>query len=569
MLPTDVSSLLEELNARVKELERRVFSLEHPWQMHPAPKEPVVASVTASPGLSVATSASPHTDVFSVFGKAVLGIAGAYLLRAAAESMIFPTWLAVALALGYAFGWLGWAAWPRTQTPLARHTYAITSALILFPMLWEATVRFQMLEPPVTAAVLAAFAFLAMILAWRRDVTSVVWVGMLTAVIAALILLASTRAPVPFLLALLLMAMLSEFAAGRGRWPLLRPVVAAAADFAALMMVIILGNPRGVPEEYQPVPGTLLIALVAALFLIYAASLAIRSLILRLRVTVFEAAQLAVTVVLMGWALVRISDGIGMLALGISCLSAGTTCYFVAFGILERHPERPNFHFYSVCAVAFVMAGSFFTLPSLPLVIWLCSAAFTTVGLGVQMRSPTLDLHGIAYLTGAVYASGLLAYADRALAGSYPPSPGALSILTAVATLICAAMVSRYAGEHWGERLLRLLPAILAVYAVAALAVTALVWLFARGAPPPLPQLAVVRTSVTCAAALLLAFVGARWKHVELVWMAYAAAVLGSLKLVFEDLRIGSTQSLAASLLIYGTVLILIPRLVRAGRRWA
>jgi hypothetical protein len=35
------------------------------------------------------------------------------------------------------------------------------------------------------------------------------------------------------------------------------------------------------------------------------------------------------------------------------------------------------------------------------------------------------------------------------------------------------------------------------------------------------------------------------------------------------DLRFGSTQSLAASLLIYGAVLILIPRLVRAGKRWA
>jgi hypothetical protein len=36
-----------------------------------------------------------------------------------------------------------------------------------------------------------------------------------------------------------------------------------------------------------------------------------------------------------------------------------------------------------------------------------------------------------------------------------------------------------------------------------------------------------------------------------LVWMAYAAAVLGSLKLVFENLRIGSTESLAASLLLF------------------
>ena len=76
--------------------------------------------------------------------------------------------------------WLVWAAWPRTQARLARDSYAITSALILAPMLWEVTVRFRILDPPVTAAVLAAFALLAMTLAWRRDVSLVIWVGMLT-----------------------------------------------------------------------------------------------------------------------------------------------------------------------------------------------------------------------------------------------------------------------------------------------------------------------------------------------------------------------------------------------------
>jgi uncharacterized membrane protein len=47
---------------------------------------------------------------------------------------------------------------------------------------------------------------------------------------------------VPFTLALLVMALLSEFAAVRGRWLALRPVVAAAADFATLMRIIILGD---------------------------------------------------------------------------------------------------------------------------------------------------------------------------------------------------------------------------------------------------------------------------------------------------------------------------------------
>ena len=565
----DVSSKLERLSARVAELERRLSTLEHPSQAHSSPLESPAAQAITNPGSGGVLSAQPQPGLFSVFGRAVLGIAGAYVLRAAAESGAIPPWMAVTLALVYAAGWLTWAAWPRTQTQLARASYAITAALILAPMLWEVTVRFRILDPPVTAGVLAAFALLAMILAWRRDVSFVIWVGTLTAVITALILMAATRAPVPFTLTLIGIALFSEFAASRGRWLALRMVVAAAADFAALVLIIILGNSRAVPPEYQPVSAGLMIGLVTALFATYAVSLVTRSLILRLKIRIFEAAQFATTVLLTGWAALRITDGAALPALGVSCLIAGVACYFAAFGLLARHRERLNFHFYSACGVAFVMAGSFFALPSLLLAIWLCLAAVIATGLGVRMRSPALDLHGVVYLAGAVFASDLLAYAFRALAGTYPPAPGALPIVAAVAALLCTAMVSRYPGEHQGERLLRLLPAILAVYALAALAVAALVWLVARGAAPGLPQLGVIRTIVTCAAALLLAFVGARWKRIELVWMAYAAAVLGSLKLAFEDLRFGTTQSLAASLLIYGTVLILIPRLVRAGKRLA
>jgi len=569
MPPEDASSDLERLSARLTELERRLSALEHPWRINSPHTEQPAAPATANLGPGEALSVQPQPSVFSVFGRAVLGIAGAYLLRAAAESGTLPPRIAVALALAYAAGWLVWAAWPRVQSQLARNSYAFTAALILSPLLWETTVRFRILEPPVTAAVLAAFALLAMILAWRRNVAAVICVGMITAVITTLILMVATRALAPFTLAFLVMALLSEFAAGRGRWSALRPLVAAAADFAALMLIIILGDSAAIPPDYHPVAGGVMIALVAALFVIYAVSLAIRSLILRRKITGFDAAQLVATVLLAGWAVLRITHGAGTFALGVSCLIAGAACYFAAFGLLARHRERPNFRFYAACGVAFVMAGSFFVLPSPALVIWLCLAAVIATALGVHARSPALDLHGVVYLSGAVSASGLLEYAGRALAGSYPPAPGALPILAAAAALLSTAMVSRYPGEHWGERLLRLLPAILAVYALAALAVGALVWLIARGAAPALPQLAVIRTIVTCAAALLLAFTGARWKRLELVWMAYAAAVLGSLKLVFEDLRFGSTQSLAVSLLIYGTVLILIPRLVRAGKRWA
>ncbi|HLW80636.1 MAG TPA: hypothetical protein VKS20_01210 [Candidatus Acidoferrales bacterium] len=566
MTPEDVSALLERVSAHLQELERRVSALEHPSQVQPPHAEPIVFPSPANLGSTQLPFAQSQTGLFSIFGRSVLGIAGAYVLRAVAEAGALPARILVAFAAVYAASWLVWAAWPRGQTQLARYSYAITSALILSPMLWESTVRFQILAPPVAAALLAVFALLAISLAWYRHLSCIIWVGMLAAVITSLVLMTATRALVPFTLALLVMAVSSELVGGRDRWAVLRAIVAASADLAALALIIVLGNPLAVPEEYRPVAAGVMISIVAALFVIYAISLAIRSLILRLTVTGFEAVQVATTVLLASWGILRITNGTGERALGVGCLIAGAASYFAAFGLLVRRRERSNFRFYSVCGFAFVIAGSFFALPSQPLVISLCLAAVIAIALGVRQRSPALDLHGVAYLTGAVYASGLLVYAGRALAGHYPAAPGALSIVAAAAALLCAATLSGYAGERQAERLLRLLPAILAVYALTALGVAALVWLISRGAPAALPQLAVIRTMATCAAALALAFVGARWKRLELVWLAYAAAILGSLKLVFEDLRIGSTESLAASLLIYGTVLILIPRLVRVGK---
>jgi hypothetical protein len=61
-------------------------------------------------------------------------------------------------------------------------------------------------------------------------------------------------------------------------------------------------------------------------------------------------------------------------------------------------------------------------------------------------------------------------------------------------------------------------------------------------------------------------YAGSRWNRVELGWVAYGAIGLGALKLVVEDLRFGSAGTLMVSLLFYGLILILLPRLTRFGR---
>ena len=57
--------------------------------------------------------------------------------------------------------------------------------------------------------------------------------------------------------------------------------------------------------------------------------------------------------------------------------------------------------------------------------------------------------------------------------------------------------------------------------------------------------------------------VGSRQTRVELAWLAYATVGLGTFKLLVEDLRFGNAASLVVSLLFYGLILILLPRVTK------
>ena len=61
--------------------------------------------------------------------------------------------------------------------------------------------------------------------------------------------------------------------------------------------------------------------------------------------------------------------------------------------------------------------------------------------------------------------------------------------------------------------------------------------------------------------ALGFGFAGSRTGHRELVWISYAAIALGTVKLLLEDFRQSHPAALALSLLCYGALLILVPKL--------
>ncbi len=561
----DLLDALARLDARLENLERRLSALER--VPDPVTSLPVQSAIPARE-----TSAAqefvlpPAGGVFAVAGKAMLGIAGAYVLRAVAESGSFPKLAVVALALAYAGTWLLSAAWVPVGARLASTTYAATAALILAPMLGELTLRFRVLPAAVTSGLLSVYVITTYALAWKRNLAPVVWVAEVTAVFTVLTLLMVSHDLLPYLAALLVMAMASEGAAARNRWLALRFLVAPAVNLAVWLLVYIYSLPESSRSGYAAVNTAALLALPSLLFLIYGASIAFRTMFVRQRITIFEIAQSAIAFLLAALSWLWFAPGTGPAWFGVSCWLLSAACYAAAFVCFDRITEQRNYHVYATWGAALVLAGSFLILSPLPRTVFLSVASMAVTLAGVRVGRLTLEFHGLLYLGAAAFASGLLEYAGRALAGTFPAAPGGMVWIAAVSALLGYAVGGRFRGEHWNQRLLRLLSAILAVSAVATFLVSGLVWLAAVGMTPGESHVAVIRTLITCALALGLAFSGARWRRIELVWTAYGALALVTAKLLFEDLPHGQSGSIAISIFLYAVTLMVVPRLARPGQ---
>jgi hypothetical protein len=566
---------LARLTTRIENLERRVCTLEHPSatapSVHAAATIPASRSTLTQPTLTQPTAAAipfaQDSGVFAVLGKAMLGIAGAYVLRAVAESGSFPKLAVVVLALAYAGTWLVWAARMRAEALFASTVYATTAALILAPMLWELTLRFEVLPTSVTAGVLGGFVIATYGLAWKRSLTSIVWVANVAAVVTALALLIATHDLVPFVSALLLMALVSEAAAGRDHWIRLRPLVATAADLAVWILLYIYSGPENARSDYKNVATPGLLALGCSLFLIYGASIVFRTTRLRHKISVFEIGQTVIAFLLAAFSILRFGGSAGATVLGTLCLLFSAACYGLAYAYFDRYHEERNYHVYATWSGALFLAGSSLCFPPLLLAVGLSVAAIVSIFLGVRASRLTPEFHGLVYLAAAAYASGLLDYAGRALVGTFPGVPGWIVWIVAASAALCYAIGGRFRTERWNQRLLQLLAAILAVAAVITFLVSVLVWLATVGMTPGPSQVAVIRTLITCAVALALAFSGSRWQRTELVWIAYGTLALVTAKLLFEDLQHGHPGSTAVSIFLYAGALILVPRMARVGRR--
>ena len=561
-LPDDITRLA----ARLQALERRVEVLEHPSQpsIAVAALEPM-PSRAAQDGEALPSALAG--GAFPVVGKALLGIAGAYLLRAVAESTSLPKLGVAAVAIAYAVFWLVWATRAPAGAWFASAIYACTSALILAPMLWELTLRFNVLPAAATAGVLGAYVFAASALAWKRNLAPVAWVANAAAAPLALALSIATHTLVPFIAALLAMVLIGEYAAARDRGLGVRLLVAASADVAVWALIFIYSSPQTTRAEYPPLGTWALLAPGCALFLIYGTSVAVKTALLRQRVTTFETIQTMIAFLLAASSLLSFESRGGATALGVFCLLLSAAGYAAVFTVFDRIPERRNYRVFSAWSAALFLSGCVLCLPPLWMAASLGAAAVAAAFLGTRLSRPALEFHGLAYLLAASIASGLLQYAFRALAGTLPGAPAMGICLISACAAFCYAAGKTGQPERWTARVMPVASATLAVGAGAAMVVEGLMGLLALSMNPAPHHLAFIRTLTLCAAALALAFSGAHGRRMELTRIGYATLVLVAAKLVSEDLRQGHLEFVAASIFLFAVTLIAVPRIARMGQK--
>jgi hypothetical protein len=502
-----------------------------------------------------------------VLGKAMLGIAGAYLLRAVAESSSLPRAAVAAVAIAYAIAWLVWASRMKAGDWLAATTYACTSALILAPMLWELTLRFNILSSDVTAAVVCGYVIAASALAWRRDFAPVLWVANLTAVAIALTLAIATHQMAPFIAVLLVMVLIAEYGAGRDRESGVRVLVALAADVAIWAMIYTYSSPPDTRADYPPMGTIALLAPGVALFLIAGGSLIYRTVLKGRKISVFETIETIIAFLLGSCSLLYFGPPASAMALGILCVALSGVSYAAAFACFDRVSQRRNYQVFATWSAALFLAGSLLCLPPLWQGPCLGMAAIAATALGARLRRTALEFHGMAFLLAAAATSGLLTDVFSALAGALPGAPGWGIYFVSACAVFCYAALKPGQEESWKGQVLSIVFASLAICAAAALLVEGLVGLIALKVIPEAHHLAFIRTLTVCAAAIALVFSGSRWRRIELTRVGYGTLALLAVKLVAEDLRHGHLAFIAASIFLFAITLIAVPRVARIGQK--
>jgi hypothetical protein len=551
-----------DLERDVVALARRVAVLEERLGLR---GEVYEASAPAGDGAAQALSPADPSEIVPVLGRALLGLAGAYLLRAVTEAGTLGGRAGVTLGVLYAVGWLVWAARTPAERRLQAAVHSLTAVLVIAPLLWEATLRFHAISNWTAAGILLLFTLFGLGVSWKKDLLVVSTIATLAGLGTAAAMLMATHDVLPFTYLFLAVAAAVELSACLDHWLSERWLAATAANLSVLLATWLATNERGLPEGYARVDSNWLLVAQMALLGIYLSSIIVRTLLRQFTFTKFETAQCAIAF--------AISVGCGLRvtpAMAIPAVACGMACYVVAFAVIERQGRTVNFYTYSTFGLLLLLAGSRILLAGMTAAgVW-GTLAVLCMWAGARSRSLTLQVHGGVFLLAALGTSGALQQAAAFLIASanWPGEqlPALLAGLPAAAlAYLFAIRASGGDPDTWNIRWFRLAIAATLAWLCAGAAAGALTAGYHAifGPMAAHAYCATLRTTVLAGGALLLGAMGARWKIPELSRLIYPTMALGAFRLLTQDLHQDRTAALFLSLLVFGAALLALPRLRR------
>ena len=553
-LETEVQSLsraLERIEHRLDSLEKR------------AGTQASVATPRATPAAPVPSDSEIASGI-TFTGRTLLVLGGGYLLRALTESGALPPFAGVTLGLTYALAWLLAAdrAGAKART-LSAAFHGAAAVLVAFPLLWEATSRFQVLSPPWGASGLALVSGVAVSVAWRRRLRSFAWVTVVGATLTSAALLVGTRDLVSFGLLLVLVGVATLWLAYHSDWPVVHWIVAGIADATVALLAVGL-----LIERTNARPAAALLVQLA-LFSLFLGSILYRLLKHGHEPGPFEVVQTAaVTLIGFGGALWTAPGPLGVV-LGSLGLAAGAGSYAASFLSRKLTPGCATY----VSGVGFLLFLLGSTAVGFEPTLFFAVAGVGLSWFGSRFELPIFRLHGSAFVLAAAISSGLLVQAAFAFLApveyAWPPV-GLWLLVSFLAATFAYILPAPFADSRWFVRwrLARLLDLGIAVLALGGIVLAAAApWISGQpGEGADAASLATVRTAILAASALALSALGPLERFREASWLVYPLLVAGGIKLAVEDFPQGRAATLFVGLALYGGALILAPRAARSSR---
>jgi len=584
-MPTDFDDLqaqIETLTREVVSIQQRLNALEDQTRSrrHEADAEPLMTLTSAAPivgnSQNVDVPKDPSQGTIPLIGRTLIVLGGAFIFRALTEASMIPP-------LGGAIAGLLYATWWLVQADRAANSgkrrsaafHAFATAIIAYPLIWETTARFELLNTSVAAIILVSVHYFGLAVAWRRKLQTAAWTFTLFSAATATALLFGTHDLIPFVIALLVVAIGIESLAFQNQWLELRWPIALTLDLCLMLMITMTTRPDGPPPSYAPLPPLAVIITCSLLPTVYFGSIVARTLLHDHVIRPFEFVQASLAFLVGVGGAVKVTNFMGatLTPAALSILFLGAASYATSFTAIDRRSGRGrNFYSYTTLAAILILFGSTMLMRGHVLAIsWSMLAVATTV-VGRSFDRITLKFHSAIYMVAAAIACDLLTSSSTNLLAnptstlhSISPTCAGVVALTGLCYVILATTPGAKTSS-WYLFLPQAALAALLVWSAAGVAAEMLSGLFARQEMPTAldPSIAAAtRPSVLAILAILLAWASHHWSLKELTWLVYPILILGGVKLLWEGLQYSEPAALVIAFALYGGALVVTPRLTK------